>query len=69
MMGSNGNVGRARELARIRREAVARAIASGVDHTDRRAFSEWREAERAEFYATLCSGRSRRIEIESLPTC
>lgn len=39
----NGSVGRARTLARIKRERKAQAIAEGVDVTDRKALREWND--------------------------
>lgn len=55
-MGINGSVGRARAMARIRREGVARAARAGVDTTDRAAV--WRFAT-AEADATLAGIRER----------
>ncbi len=43
-MPMNGTVGRAKTLARIRREGVARAARAGVDTTDRAAVRRFTDA-------------------------
>lgn len=49
-MGMNGRIGRAKELARIRRQRTAEAKAAGIDVTDRRALADWQREQMLLFH-------------------
>jgi hypothetical protein len=59
----NGRVGRAKVMARIRREREAEARAMGVDPKNRAAFRAWEQARSAAFW----NGLSARLKQDRQP--